>query len=450
MRYPNAILWSALLLAILLAACGGGAAPGDEPKDDPSPLVDPIKDQLDPTFILLSDVHLDSEKQKIISQSGGYCRGKEFSDTGTDLWEQAQTALKKALSNDSPNKPKFILCTGDFPAHIEPINEPHNIPDDESQVFSAIREIARDNCTPFVYAPGNNDGLGGDYHSFEDSDGKLPYATDGEYADQWPNIVPYDTFCRNTPSTILNDAYRSMGYYSVYPLGTRAKFRVIALNTVIFTVKDYVADAGPDQLTAAQEELDWMKSQLKAACDNQESVYLIMHIPPGSDYKNGPNWTTDPIDGKTINQHFLDIVQAHPCISGIFYGHTHLDEIKLLFDSTGNYQQLAMSCPGITPQHCNNPGFKIVSYDPNKGYAPTGFKTLYSDFFSTESAQPFDQSYTFKDYYGDPKGRTLKEHIGELYQQDQAKIAAGMAQTYYVRQDTGLSEDETKAIYCRY
>ncbi len=446
MKYIKRFFFS-LLAAGLLFSCQSNdqnpPADDDVIKDD-----DPVTAKPLPTFLFISDVHLNSEKKEITSESGGYCDGIYYSDTGTDLWDYTKTKLKEVLSG--PDKPNFILCTGDFPAHNESINDPTNIPSDLHTVFSDLREIAQANCTPFVYAPGNNDGLGGDYHSFEDAANQPPFVTDSGYATEWPAIVDSSAACSGVDFEIADSSLIDMGYYSAFPLGKAANLRVISLNTVIFTTKSYVNDHGPNQYTAAFDELDWLKGQLKEACTRNERVILMMHIPPGNDYKNNPNWVTASKDGKTINQHFLTMVGDHSdCISGVIYGHTHKDELKLLMDSTGGMSEVAISCPGITPGHCNNAGFKLVSYQPGT-FEFMGFTTIWSDFFTTKTAQPYDQTYTFSQYYQKPAGTTMYHHLDSLNDADSVLIETGMGETYNVRNGEGLNDTEKAAIWARY
>ena len=84
-------------------------------------------------------------------------------------------------------------------------------------------------------------------------------------------------------------------------------------------------------------------------------------------------------------------------IAGILYGHTHMDEVRRLYASDGStITEVAISAPGITPQHYNNPGFKIVSFDAGN-FELTDFTTQYS---TPQATTWGDKSYTFSERFG--------------------------------------------------
>ncbi len=405
-----------------------------------------------PSFMIISDVHLNSNMVKIISEGGGYCVDSTFSDTGLKLWDSAKVKINALVSPSNPHRPKFILYLGDLPAHSEAINHNNNRSDDIGKVLHDLREISTNNCIPLVYAPGNNDGLGGDYHSFENKSGLRPFSQDKGYSSAWPVLRSFDTTCLK-PGTIpelIDTSQLSMGYYSAYPLGKSTPLRCIALNTVIFTVETYVNDHGPIQSVAAFDQLTWLKVQLSDATKKGEAVYLMMHIPPGNDYQDNPDWSQHSKDGKTILQTFLNLVSDADCISGVFYSHTHMDELKMLLDSNETFSEFAISCPGITPQHCNNPGFKVVTYDPNNNFELMDFTTIWSDFFGHYSAQPFSNSYTFSSAYQKPSNMTMHHFLDSLNQVDQDAIKDGMGKTYYVKREVEDSPKIEQAIWVRY
>lgn len=78
-------------------------------------------------------------------------------------------------------------------------------------------------------------------------------------------------------------------------------------------------------------------------------------------------------------------------VVGLAYGHTHLDELRRLHDRQGAVTEVAVSAPGITTNHGNNPGFKVVTYDPETKEL-LDFVTLYT---KRGSETWGDASYTF-------------------------------------------------------
>ena len=121
-----------------------------------------------------------------------------------------------------------------------------------------------------------------------------------------------------------------------------------------------------------------------------------MHIPPGKDAYNGNNmWDNS---GSNYNNAFLELTTKYQTIiSGVFYGHTHMDELRRLYSPNGNaVTQVAICCPGVTPQHDNNPGFKIITYNRNSKEV-MDFTTYYT---VPSSSTWSNNSYSFNSTFG--------------------------------------------------
>jgi len=438
--------WIFAALVFFTAGCrSGGPAVGTTPRDHRTTESRKDRSPAFPGFLLLSDIHLNDQSAGVKMKAKG--SSVEYSDTGTDLWNSTKAKLNEMLSQDRPDRPQFIVYLGDMPAHDKGINQPNDRGSDIGTVLGDLRRIATDNCVPLVYVPGNNDGLAADYASFEDGRGNLPFSRDTGHAADWPLIVPEPARCRSTPAPakIVDSSLLSLGTYSAYPLGESTPLRTIALNTVIFS-PDYIAVHGPKQDSAAADQLNWLKDQLASACGNGEAVLLSMHIPPGNDFRGKPDWTNALPEGeaKTYLQRFLDIVTAAPCVSALLYSHTHMDEIKMLFNESGTFTTLAISSPGITPLHRNNPGFKTVSYDPTKSFALMDFETTWADFYSSESSSiVFENAYTFSSSFGRETDGSMFDFVNGLYSKGQTDaIKAGVRKTFFVHHQGMFPDDD--------
>lgn len=422
-------------LAMLLAACGP-ANPAAKP--------DPVDPQVttvtagNPTFLLISDIHLNQaldtvETWKNTPQCS--CCG-HYSDTGTALWTEAKSAIEAIVDPSNASRPRFMVFLGDMPAHNESGSK---LKGNIATVLTDLRTIAQQNCIPLVYSPGNNDNLDGDYSAFTDSSGNITFTADTGDPSAWPLIVPPSASCSGAaPATIANQDSIHLGYYSAYPLGKSAKLRTITLNSVIFDQYYPGNDAHlHDQKSEAFGQLRWLEAQLKDAASAHEQVILTMHIPPGKSYYGGrghANWASNITNKKRQNfeARFGEIVTGADNIAALLYGHTHYDELKVI--EGGSAPFIALSCPGITPQHCNNPGFKVVTYDPTS-FAPTGFTTHYADFSGSRS-RVFDQAYTFATSYGTGSGPSIFAVIDSLHTNgDDSSIEAGLCATYEVKDE---------------
>jgi 3',5'-cyclic AMP phosphodiesterase CpdA len=351
-----------------------------------------------PTFIHLSDVHLNAFAESCTY--GG--------DTGTDLWSITKIKLSSILNSDPA--PEFVVYTGDLPAHyscqhnscyLAP-NTPERATHEENlkTILDDMRSLVDDNKIPFFYMPGNNDAIGGDYYSFTDGKGNTPLSL----VDTTGVIVTFPALNTNAhcgnPPCIQSSPHPSMGYYSVKAIDG---LRIIAMNSIILG-KEYHALDGVDQTEAGNTQMKWIGDELKAAKAAGDKVYIAMHIPPGEDaygvtHEGSTNmWAHLPAAGKEWQDQFLTLCDNFQAtIAGILYGHTHMDEVRRLYASDGKtITEVAISAPGITPQHYNNPGFKIVSFDP-MSFELTDFVTQYS----TPQAKTWgDKSYRFSEKFG--------------------------------------------------
>ena len=68
---------------------------------------------------------------------------------------------------------------------------------------------------------------------------------------------------------------------------------------------------------------------------------------------------------------------------------------------------IAISAPGITPQHDNNPGFKLVQYDKqSKDFLD------FTTYYTTPSANKWgNAAYSFNNVFGFPAGNTMYKNL---------------------------------------
>lgn len=357
-------------------------------------------------FLFLSDVHLVSDEKA--TQYG--------EDTGTDLWDSVQKEITTILQSDHP--PKFILYTGDLPQH--------NVSSDTALFNTDIRSVFRDlqkfsavRGTPVFYIPGNNDALAGDYCFFSDAQGRTPFSLLDQYSP-----YPYKAYhVASSPlvsgAYMISDTNLSDGYYSAQIMDN---LRVISLNSVIWsaTVCNSCQDNCNDQQSEGRQQMNWLTKQLKAASDAGDHVYIAMHIPPGLDahqthVKGYPvaMWTKDKGKQGQPNwqNEFLSLSYLYKnTIAGIFYGHTHMDEFRVLYGnpSQDTITQVAISCPGISVKNGNNPGFKKVYFDP-KTKLPIDFTTIYAN--NVNPIEWAKKNYQFTEFIKVKQGSSIYESL---------------------------------------
>ena len=359
-------------------------------------------------FLFLSDIHLNSQSDNITVYG---------MDTQLPLWNSAKKKISSIVSG--ADRPAFMVYTGDLPDHHPSTGHEHE--QNITKVLNDLDSLA--DGMPLFFAPGNNDAIGGDYHSFSDSQMQNPFSllktNVGYPAPHADSIYSY------------NSVY---GYYSARPF---KGLRIIAMNTVLLgntytndhcqPKKDYVQEC---QIDEGDNQINWLRDQLSDAENAKEKAYIIMHIPPGKDVYSGyDTWAKSYwLDS------FVDYTERfHMTISGFLYGHTHMDELRrVMYTDTitkqSHYTEIGISCPGITPNHSNNSGFKTVSYDNQ--YEMMDFKTYFSQ--PTLFSWP-DSMYTFSDAYksgGQPMTPFLNAlSLDEVYHR--------MKKVYYVKNKPG-------------
>lgn len=361
-------------------------------------------------FLFLSDVHLDP--LLTVTDSYGY------QDAGKDVWSAFTWKLDQVMQ--SADAPSFIVYTGDLPVHVSyacsPLGSAETKAHDTAMamVLNELRDLSAKYGVKTFYLPGNNDALNGDY---------LPFADTGGYTalslvDSAPGLYPSESSAKDMIS------YQpGKGYYSAYAV---PGLRIIALNTVIFN-SACKHNPGPDKDRA--DEMLWLRQQLEETRQNNEQCYIAMHIPPGGDYHGKPMWNTN---GGNWTDTFLSLTAQYSAnISGVLYGHTHEDEMRLLYaPGTDTVKDVAVSCPGISILHKNNPGFKVVTFD-KQSKELIDFTTHYTDIPVSPKSWP--GSYSFSAVFKSAPGETIFHRVTTMNQQD---LIAGIGYTYNVRHGT--------------
>ena len=119
------------------------------------------------SFLAISDIHLDIDADSIKPSPWGH----GWTDTDKQLWEYTKAKLSEVVQQKEALKIDFMVFTGDIPFHG----------DDDSKraknigvVLSYLSALSKEADLPLLFAPGNNDGLAGDYASFRNAEDEAP------------------------------------------------------------------------------------------------------------------------------------------------------------------------------------------------------------------------------------------------------------------------------------
>ena len=326
---------------------------------------------------MMSDLHFDpmadptvidrlasvepAEWAAIFENSGDTTLARYGADSNWPLLHSALRQIKDTLPN-----PAFVILTGDFLAHdfrrrfdlgaADHSDAAYRLFVRKTMQFLALQLRQSYPDTPMLPALGNDDAVCGDY--------QLQPA--GPFlADTLPILralvgaLGGPGFDRNWPS---------FGNYRVAAQG----LRIIFPNTVFFSTRYRNKCGSADDVDPGLATLAWVETELDAAMQAREPVWLVFHIPPGVDgfatLRTGscPEMIV-PMWKQTYAAPFGELMRRYSnTIVASFAGHTHMDDFRLLGDDAG-YYGFVLITPGLSPIYRQNPAFRTVVADASGG-----------------------------------------------------------------------------------
>lgn len=329
------------------------------------------------TFVAISDVHFNPFddttlfNRLVAAQAEDWASIFQSSNKKTlpDYGEESNftlltTVLDSAAGQD--DNPAVVLFPGDILCHNFKTtfdNLYGSVDQDalESFILKTVRFFVlqvREHFpdAPVLFTLGNNDSYAGDYDLV--AGGNFLAETAALFEKQWlDGWVQSSDFSQN---------YKAGGYYTASV--NKKSIRLLSLNSVFFSTHRPAPAAGD----AAYVQLDWFEKQLAAAKNNGQSVYVVTHVPPGTNiystvanHMDAQGKITD-VDGMWHDDYqarFLEIMNAYPDLSITFFsGHTHMDEFRLIYnDARTNTPATVLVQPAISPVFGNNPAYKVFS-----------------------------------------------------------------------------------------
>lgn len=163
-----------------------------------------------------------------------------------------------------------------------------------------------------------------------------------ELLDQWKGWIPED----------YHETFRKNGYYAK----ADGKVRIIVLNMNycarlnFWVAYDYLDLGGM---------LKWLQMELQKALANDQYVYIAGHIVPDAE-ECATHWV----------QTYNDIIEKYAdIIKGQFFGHTHMDELRLYYAARNSSKAVGVAyvTPSVTTFCDVNPAFRLYNTDPSTG-----------------------------------------------------------------------------------
>lgn len=382
-------------------------------------------------FLNISDVHFnpfydsaivpalhaaDVEKWQSIFESSSdtllssYSNGRHDSDY--PLLASSLQAMKVAAPN-----PDFILIPGDFLAHdfetyfygMSGVNQTTDSAEGYPALHSFINKtmeflatsISREwPSTPMIAALGNNDSYCGDYMIQPNS----PFLT--MMTNLWKPML------RTENTGTFESTFPKGGYYSM-PSPVDSTVRIIVLNTNFMSHKYnrktpcycMPGDFGPESAAPGDQELAWFEAELKDARTAGQNVWVVQHIPPGIDTYEASKGTPGYDYSDAFNTKYLSVLYANSDLITVnIAGHYHMDDFRLMRDSTGTAQSYIHLVPSISPFNGNNPGFEIVEYSTEHD-GLVDYRAVYASVANEPGLHEvkWDTEYQFSQLYGEKR-----------------------------------------------
>ncbi|KAF9356356.1 Sphingomyelin phosphodiesterase [Mortierella sp. AD094] len=238
------------------------------------------------------------------------------------------------LSNSS-----FAIMTGDIPPHDVWLENQTTVVPEESRSYDVM---ARLNLTMYP-SVGNHEAGPPNLFPSQASGGNISWLYEG-LANDWARWLP-------------QDALNSTKNYGAYAVSPQPGFRIISLNTnFCYTLNLYLYAHTKDYDPNGQ--LQWLITQLQAAEDAGERVWILGHVAPSQ---------TDCIQNWSALYYQVVARYSPHVIAEQFFGHSHFDEFALYYNSSEKTDQSAVATgwigPSVTPFTDLNPGFRIYKVD---------------------------------------------------------------------------------------
>ncbi|XP_074038986.1 acid sphingomyelinase-like phosphodiesterase 3b [Leptinotarsa decemlineata] len=283
-------------------------------------------------------------------------------------WELIESAAQTMMGRHNDNV-EFVLWTGDGLSHTV-----RHLPDfRQMELLQNLTDLlGKTFSSQFVFpALGHDD----------------PFLREG-LGRMWSRWLPTDSL----------KTFEAGGYYIIER--KQLKLQIVVLNTNLMKRGEKDDDAMKQWL--------WLDRVLSKFQRNGETVYLVGHMPPGSNERQRA--ATTPSHIAYLDHHnkkYLEIVRKYAgIIAGQFFGHLHSDTFRVIYGENGRPVSWAMIAPSVTPRRTNegpnNPGLRLYKFDKDTGVV-YDYTQYYLD-LSTANANDNKNAewaveYNFSTYY---------------------------------------------------
>lgn len=327
------------------------------PKPPVKPVIPPKPNMPILRVLHLSDVHLDPYYQEGYRADCGEplcCRVSSGlpsnSRDAAGRWgdyrycDTPLRTLESSLKHISKtHKIDYVIWTGDIPPH----DIWNNSRKEASYLLHEVTNLMKKyfNGVPVFPALGNHESS--PVNSFPIPEVK------GNDSISWL----YNELALAWSSWLPGDAMPTLKHGAYYSVLINPGFRIISINMNYCNNLNWWLLLNT---TDPAGELTWLVNELQLAELKGEKVHIIGHIPPGN---------SDCL--RVWSDNYYNIINRYEStVIAQFFGHTHMDEYEVFYDSDDHSSRRATSIayigPSITTYDGVNPSYRIYTVDGNR------------------------------------------------------------------------------------
>ncbi|OCB86070.1 hypothetical protein A7U60_g6968 [Sanghuangporus baumii] len=304
----------------------------------------------------LSDIHLDPRNVATSSPNKTLVSAPRFGaflcDSPYSLTLSAFEAIP-VLTGTQDSGFAWTLYTGDLLAHDtdQQLSRAYMMYT-ETVVFDLIKRMLK--AGPTYVALGNHDSVGVAQDAPHSLGGELAHQFDWNY-DHVSSLWKHEDWIPEAAVELAR------AHYGAYMVQRRDGLRIITLNTNLWLRANWfnyinMTSSDPSGM------LRFLTDELQDAEHAGDRVWIMGHVLSGWD---GTNALFNP---SNLFYQIVDRFSPH-VIAGIFWGHTHEDELSIFYTSNGtvktaeNALVVSWNGPSITPASNLNSGFRVYEVD---------------------------------------------------------------------------------------
>jgi len=394
-----------------------------------------VKDESVGMFLHVSDVHYkedyDPSRSSPCDDRGDVANtSAPFGRYGCDSSPSLVESLISTIGNIASSA-NFIIMTGDVSKHGHESGEAIKSVEHVYNLFDKLP-----NNPEIVSAIGNNDM-------------PIDYCLGGTDDCGEPDEAVYKELSEIYDLAAEEDKTFEIGGYYSRSLSNNTE--IIVLNTVLYSTSRPNSDSSvcltdPDP----KGQWKWLDTQLAAAKENNKTVLVTSHIPPGLAFRS-ESMSLNDLWYHCYTTNFLELERNYTgVIQANIFGHLHHPEF-LSFTQEDSTSSNFLLGPSIGSSEGNNPAFRVYLYK-TENLEMLNYHEYYSDLSKNQGGVAWDLEYSAVELFKMPSltGENVHNFVESLTQEDSFEEyrVAFSTKNPLMKVEVLSSSDASKNAYC--